>query len=185
MTGGDWPGTLGLRKSRLGSGYRQDCLFENLQMVRSVLAAGGREVIAENIYVRRLPPTATHFLSQRVRQAYDEWARPARFVVQLCLLPTAVTIALRRPGLLPFGAGVVVALAELGRRKLNGSAYFSPIASLWAPVWLAERMVCSWLALGARLFFGGVRYHGVLIREPASSLAELVALQPTVAKGAR
>jgi hypothetical protein len=30
-------------------------------------------------------------------------------------------------------------------------------APLWAPLWLAERAVCSWLAVGARLR-GGVRY---------------------------
>jgi hypothetical protein len=177
MTGGDWPGTLGLRKSRLGPGYRRDCLFENLQMVRSVVASGGREVLADHVYVRRLPPTTRHFLSQRVRQAYDEWARPARLAIQLSLLPILFVLGVRRPHLLPFIAGATALLAELGRRRAGGRIYFSIVSALMAPLWLSERAVCAWLAVGARLLLGGVPYHGVTIREPASSVRELAATQ--------
>ena len=184
LTGGDWPGTLGLRKSRLGPGYQRDCLFENLQMVRSVVASGGREALADDVYVRRLPPTTRHFLSQRVRQAYDEWARPARLAIQLSLLPAVVSIALWRPRLLPAVAAGVVACAEVGRRKAGGAAYFSALSSLMAPVWLVERAVGAWLAVGARLLFGGVHYHGVVIREPATSVAALAAVRDKVESGA-
>jgi hypothetical protein len=185
LTGGDWPGTLGLRKSRLGPGYRSDCLFENLQMVRSVVAAGGRSVLADHIYVLRLPPTARHFFSQRVRQAYDEWARPVRLLAQLALLPGLVLIASRRPRALPAIAAVVAAFAEVGRRKANGGSYFSALSSLMAPLWLAERMVCAWLAVGARLFFGGIRYHGKVIREPAAPLAAMTAMHAGTEGGPR
>ena len=72
ISGGDWPGTLGVRWPILSmaGGYDGNVLFENLELVRTVKAAGGLEHSAAGIYVRRLPPSAHHFWSQRVRQAY-------------------------------------------------------------------------------------------------------------------
>src|SRR4051812_7594126 len=77
--GGDWPGTLGVRRSilRATGGYDGRAMFENLELVRTVLAAGGRESVPLDLFVARRPSTARHFWSQRVRQAYDELARPA------------------------------------------------------------------------------------------------------------
>jgi hypothetical protein len=46
-------------------------------------------------------------------------------------------------------------------------------ASFLAPAWVAERAVCSWLALGARLVCGGVPYHGTIIARPATPMREL------------
>ncbi len=43
---------------------------------------------------------------------------------------------------------------------------------LWAPLWLAERAVCSWLAVGSRLR-GGVRYGDRRLRLAAHSAREL------------
>ena len=42
IRGGDWPGTLGVRRSTLlaAGGYSGEALFENLEMVRTVRAAG-------------------------------------------------------------------------------------------------------------------------------------------------
>src|SRR5690606_32390788 len=70
LVGGDWPGTLGVRRSVLlnAGGYSGEALFENLELVRTVQAAGGREAVALDLLVERRPPTAVHFLSQRVRQ---------------------------------------------------------------------------------------------------------------------
>ena len=173
LTGGDWPGTLGVRRSALPDGYDGNCLFENLEMVRTVLASGGRELVARDLYVRRLPPSTRHFLSQRVRQAYDEWARPSRFLVQLCLLPVLVAGLIRYRLLLAGLFGASIACAEAGRRREGAHKYFSPATSLMAPLWLVERATCSWLALGLRLLCGGVRYHGTVIIRPATPMVEL------------
>ena len=72
ITGGDWPGTLAVRRSvlRATGGYRGDVLFENLELVRTVLAAGGREAVPLDLYVRRRP------------------ARPAIFGRNGCARPT-------------------------------------------------------------------------------------------------
>ena len=93
--GGDWPGTLAVSRDALmnAGGYAGDAIFENLEMVRTIRAAGGREKVALDAYVRRLPPTTRHFWSQRVRQAYDEFARPRRMVVFLGILPVLAGLA--------------------------------------------------------------------------------------------
>src|SRR5436305_7946166 len=58
MIGGDWPGTLGVRLSMLKAtgGYDGEALFENLELVRTIRAAGGRELIALDLFVKRRPP---------------------------------------------------------------------------------------------------------------------------------
>jgi FPC/CPF motif-containing protein YcgG len=119
-TGGDWPGTLGIRMdvyARAG-GYDGDLLFENLELVRTLRAVGGRELVAYDLFVRRVPPTASRYLSQRVRQAYDEFARPGRLAVQLALAPLLALAAARHgPRALGACALAAVALAEAGRRR--------------------------------------------------------------------
>ncbi len=167
---GDWPGTLGVRRSALleAGGYSGEVLFENLELVRTILAAGGREAVPLDLFVERRPPESAHFASQRVRQAYDEWARPARFAAQLALIPAAILLYRRDPRLLLATAAAAVAAAELGRRKGRGETVFPPSSALWAPAWLAERAATSWLALGTRLLFGGVRYRTTRLKNAAT-----------------
>jgi hypothetical protein len=175
VTGGDWPGTLALRLSTLGNSprYDGDCLFENLELVRTVKAAGGRELDARDIYVKRLPSTAGHFLSQRVRQAYDELARPRRMCVQLALLPLGLFVTIEKPVLLLIALAGVITTAEAGRRRDGGAQVFPLSASLMAPLWVLERSVCAWLALGSRVFFGGMRYSGGRLLKAATPEDEL------------
>ena len=178
LHGGDWPGTLGVRRSVLlrTGGYDGSAMFENLELVRTVVAAGGREAAPLDVFVARRPSSTRHFLSQRVRQAYDELARPARLAWQLAVLPvTATCIALAGWPALGALAVSVVLLAEAGRQRAGGARYFPVRASLLAPAWIAERAVCSWLAMGSRLLFGGVRYRGTVLRHAATPLRVLQA----------
>lgn len=164
----DWPGTFAVRRSSLRQtgGWDADVLFENLELVRTFRAAGLRVVDAPQVLVDRLPPTARHFCSQRVRQAYDDLAQPWRLVGALAILPVTVLAARRRPDLLLVGAFGVVALAQAGRRR-DGAAAAVPVdVPFWAPAWVLERGVCSWLAL-MQLALGGVRYHGRRLRTAA------------------
>jgi len=176
LTGGDWPGTLGVRRSRLvaTNGYDGSVMFENLELVRTVLASGGRERVLYDAYVLRRPSTARHFWSQRVRQAYDEIARPARFVSQLALLPLAITLAITGHWLaIAIGAAAIVAFAEIGRRRDGATRVFPASTPFFAPLWAAERAVCSWLALGARIFLGGVPYRGTILHRAATPMRVL------------
>ncbi|MGH1550270.1 glycosyltransferase [Leifsonia poae] len=171
--GHDYPGTLALRRRVLvgAGGYDGDVLFENLELIRTIVAEGGAVVTADRIGVARRPPALRHFLRQRVRQAYDDFAQPVRLIAELAVLPL-VLVSLRRPRRILAGAVAVVALAEVGRRRAGGRRLFPATAALWAPAWLAERAVCVWLAVGARLR-GGVRYSDGRLLRAATPLREL------------
>jgi hypothetical protein len=66
-----------------------------------------------------------------------------------------------------------VICAELGRRRAGGRRVFPFVASLLAPVWVLERAVCAWLAVGARLALGGVPYRGRIMRYAATPMNAL------------
>lgn len=174
----DWPGTLGVRRSALlATGGYAGVLFENLELVRTIKAAGGSERTVPDLFVARRPPTARHFLHQRVRQAYDDLALPRRLAAELALLPVTCAAALFLPVkvrrlVLPGLAGAAVAVAEIGRRRHNGTAVFPASAAWFAPLWALERAVCAWLALAFRMG-GGIPYAGSRIRTAAHSEAEL------------
>jgi hypothetical protein len=178
VTGGDWPGTFGVRRAALErtGGYDGNVLFENLEMVRTIKAAGGVEVCPLDLFVRRLPPRANHYWSQRVRQAYDEFARPVRLVTWLALGPLMVLVTARYGWI---GAGIAVvlpmAVAEMGRRAGGGVRVFPVAATLAAPLWVVERAVCAWIAVAARLVLGGIPYRGAVLRRAATPYHSLVA----------
>ncbi len=174
-TGGDWPGTMGVRRSALlATGGYAGVLFENLELVRTIRAAGGVEAVTLDLFVRRIPPTTEHFWSQRVRQAYDEFARPLHFMIWLAILPVAITLSLRRAwAVLAASAVACIGLAEIGRRRSGGQRVFPASAALLAPLWVLERTVCTWLALGSRLLLGGIPYHGRLVVRAATPWREL------------
>jgi hypothetical protein len=173
--GADFPGTLGVRRDVLLGlgGYDGDVMFENLELIRTVRAAGGREANARDLYVVRRPATVRHFLRQRVRNAYDDFAIPARMAAWLAIVP-AVALSGRRRGAVAGGlAAATVAAAEFGRCRSGGRAHFPATSALWAPLWTAERAVCAWLALASRLRYGGVRYAGGVIPRAAHSERDL------------
>jgi hypothetical protein len=174
--GRDFPGTLAVRRSLLlaGGGYDGDVLFENLELIRTVAARGGRIAAPLDLYVRRLPPSAAHFRSQRVRQAYDDFALPARMALWLGVLPLLLAAAARRRAGPPLALAVGSALlAERGRRRAGGERVFPAGASVLAPLWILERGACSWLAVDQRIRRRGVRYAGTRIGRAATAKGTL------------
>src|SRR3954464_8179082 len=122
--GADFPGTLAVRRSALlrAGGYDGDVIFENLELMRTLRAAGGTVISPMDLYVARRPPSTEHFLSQRVRQAYDDFAIPPRMATWLAVLPALGLAASRRRGAaIAAAAGGTVVLAELGRRRGGGA----------------------------------------------------------------
>jgi hypothetical protein len=170
--GGDFPGTLGVRRSIVlrGGGYDGDVLFENLELIRTVRARGGRTIALLDLYVLRLPPSAAHFWGQRTRQAYDDFAIPLRMACWLALLPGVAIAVMRGQRTVVLGTiASAVALAETGRRRAGGARVFPLSSSLLAPVWILERAVCAWLAVVQLVRYGGVRYGESVIRTAAHS----------------
>lgn len=171
---GDFPGTLAVRRSTfLRSGaYDGRALFENLELMRTIRAAGGTVLSPLDLYVARTPPTTEHFLSQRVRQAYDDFAIPLRMGAFLSAGPLGIRLLRRDRRTLLVGAGALAAIAEGGRRRAGGAERFPGSASLFAPAWVAERSICAWLALGSKLR-GGVPYGGKRLSHSATSMRRL------------
>jgi hypothetical protein len=172
---GDFPGTLAVRREafQASGAYDGDALFENLELMRTVRAAGGVVLTPLDLYVARRPPSARHFFSQRVRQAYDDFAIPPRIGAFLAVVPWATHSLRRGHGRRLAAAGLAsVVVAELGRRRAGGAKRFPPSCSLLAPVWICERSICSWLALGAKLR-GGVRYGAGRLSHSATSMRRL------------
>lgn len=174
--GRDFPGTLAVRRScllEIGL-YDGDVLFENLELIRTVRAHGGSVASPLDLYVARVPPSAAHFWGQRTRQAYDDFAIPARMATWLAVVPLLAVAAARRSAAPVVAAlAAICGLAELGRRRAGGTARFPASSSLLAPIWVLERGVCAWLAILQRLRFGGVRYGDGVIPLAAHSEAEL------------
>jgi hypothetical protein len=169
----DFPGTLGVHRDlvlALG-GYDGNVLFENLELIRTIRVGGGRERRANDLFVARIPPSPDHFAGQRVRQAYDSFAQPARLVLELALLPLLVW-GVRRPVRLAEIATAAIALAEVGRQRQGGARVFPATSALWAPAWLLERAVCIWLAVGERML-GGAKYGPSRLKRAAHSTAAL------------
>src|SRR3954453_1284011 len=139
---GDFPGTLAVRRGSLvaAGGYDGDSLFENLELMRPLRARGGRVATPLDLYVPRRPPSAAHFRSQRVRQAYDDFAIPFRFACFLSVQPLVALLLYRRRWARVAAAALPsVAVAELGRRRAGGRNRFPAAGSLFAPIWIAER----------------------------------------------
>jgi hypothetical protein len=172
---GDFPGTLAVRRSALLAigGYDGNSLFENLELMRTIRAAGGTVATPLDLYVPRRPPSTVHFHSQRVRQAYDDFAIPARIGTFLALAPLAAhSLRRHRVHRLLLGAITSIGVAEIGRRRAGGATRFPVSGSLLAPAWIAERSLSSWLALAARLR-GGVLYGGRRVEHSATPLRRL------------
>jgi hypothetical protein len=172
LTSHDWPGTLVVRPSALRATPRYDgnVLFENCELVRTVVAGGGRVHVAPGLLVARRPPTVRHFLAQRPRQAYDDLAQPLRLAAMLCVLPAALWRGRR---LAAAATLVVIAAAEGGRRRAGGRAAYPWYTSLCAPAWLLERGLLSWWAVWLRASGRGVAYGGNRLLRAATPLREL------------
>lgn len=172
--GHDYAGTAGVRRDALlvSRGYCGAVLFENLEMLRTLVAHGHDVNHADDVYVVRRPPDVRHFLGQRVRQAFDSGAQPGRLVVELAGLPLLALATAVDPRWLVVAALGSVALAEVGRRRAGGAAVFAGSLPLWAPCWVLERSVCAWLALTSRVR-GGVHYAGQRLQTSAHSVRRL------------
>jgi glycosyl transferase family 2 len=175
VTGGDWPGTLAVRRAAVfdAGGYAGDVMFENLELVRTVRAAGGREHLALDLLIARRPPTTAHFARQQVRQAYDELARPSRLLVSMAVLPaTVVALGRGRGHAVVTVALIIAAAAETGRRRAGGRSAYPMSSVVLAPPWMCWRSLCSWAAVVARMR-GGVKYRDTRIRRAATPMREL------------
>lgn len=167
-----FPAAMGLNRRLFldVGGYDGDVLFENLELIRSMKFGGARVAAPADLFVRHLAPERAAFWSQRVRQAYDDFTLPHRMVLWLALGPLALRTRARSIWVVVLAS---VAVAEIGRRRGGGAKVYPATVPLLAPAWLAERAVCSWVALYLRVFKGGVPYRDGVLERAATPRTEL------------
>jgi Glycosyl transferase family 21 len=171
-----FPATLAVRREfflAMG-GYDGDVLFENLELLRTARAAGGVIDAPQDLFVRHLPATPRNFWMQRVRQAYDDFAIPVRMSLWLALAPYwGLAIAKRQWQPFAITAALSIMVAEVGRARASGRTVYPPTATLFAPLWLVERALSAWIAVGYRFLRGGVPYREGVIARSATPLKTL------------
>ncbi|HJT79592.1 MAG TPA: glycosyltransferase family 2 protein, partial [Chthoniobacterales bacterium] len=71
----DYPGTCGFRRStmrRVGH-YDGDVLFDNEELIRHFASSGATIAYANDLFVRKRPPSFRKWIEQRPRQAYEDF----------------------------------------------------------------------------------------------------------------
>jgi len=131
-------------------GLESPLLHDVPELQRTVASVGGEVVVALDVYVARVAPSVPRFWRDRVAQAENSFAHPARVAGELALLPS-ILLAARRPSLLAVVALGTMVVAEVGRRRAGGGQHYRADAALWAPVWVAERAVGAWAAIARRV----------------------------------
>ncbi len=170
LRAGDYPGTCAFRKSaifRVGP-YDGDVLFDNEEMIRHFVARGAAIHYGLDLFVAKRPPTFRKWIEQRPRQAYEDFGLRAKTAVFFGLPVTLLLVGLSS-GLtgmaifLGFAAVVSVALAVKGWLRGRAREYFPANTIFFAPLWLIERSLSTYWALGWYLVRGGYPFGDRLL----------------------
>jgi hypothetical protein len=158
----DYPGTCAFRREAMINvgPYDGDVLFDNEEMIRHFARSGAAVSYAINLFVRKCPPTFRKWIEQRPRQAYEDFglrAKTALFFslplvagwIGVGLGPEALLIFLGSMGLL------AVAVAAVGLLRGKAAEFVPWSVCLFAPLWVAERIVSTYWALYWHLAHGG------------------------------
>jgi hypothetical protein len=166
---GDYPGTLGVRRGamrRLGH-YDGDVLFDNEEIVRHFRAHGAHIAYARDFFILKRPPSFRKWIEQRPRQAYEDFVMRAKTAFFAAMLPALVILwaAAGWRWALAAGAAVACGAAMLAARGLgDGAARFFPArVCLYAPLWVAERVLSTYWAFYWRVAHGGYPFGDKLL----------------------
>ncbi|MFN2455517.1 MAG: glycosyltransferase family 2 protein [Pyrinomonadaceae bacterium] len=166
---GDYPGTLGVRRSamqRVGH-YDGDVLFDNEEIVRHFRAHQARICYARDFFILKHPPTLRKWIEQRPRQAYEDFVMRAKTAF-FALLPLALALVWIVAGWrwsLAFAATVACGAMLVALRGLSDGAerVFPAWLCLYAPLWIAERVVSTYWAFYWRAAYGGYPFGDKLV----------------------
>jgi hypothetical protein len=150
----DYPGTCAFRRRRmLASGrYDGDVLFDNEEIIRHLAQHGCTLAYAEDLFVRKCPPTFRKWIEQRPRQAYEDFGMRLKTTLFLALLPLSCLIG---GG---FGIGgltvfiltlslLAMLIAARGRARGKARQFFPAHCCFYAGFWVLERTLSTYCAL--------------------------------------
>ena len=163
----DYPGTCAFRRGRmLAAGrYDGDVLFDNEEIIRHLAQDGCTFAYANDLFVRKCPPTFRKWTEQRPRQAYEDFGMHLKTTLFFALLPLSFLIGCR------FGiAGLTVffptlsllatLIAARGRARGKARRFFPAHCCFFAGLWVFERMLSTYWALYWYLTRGGYPFGG-------------------------
>jgi hypothetical protein len=162
LRAGDYPGTCAFRRSavlRVGD-YDGDVLFDNEEMIRHFARCGLTIDYQINLFVEKNAPSFEKWIEQRPRQAYEDFALRGKTIFFASIVPLAVFLAVvGKFRFLIFGCTLLVigsiAVAAAGRLRGKGVTVFPGSTCWFAPLWILERALSTYVAFCWRIFRGG------------------------------
>jgi hypothetical protein len=156
----DYPGTCAFRRSTMLSAgeYDGDVLFDNEELVRHLASAGAKICYANDLFVRKRPPRFRKWLEQRPRQAYEDFGLRFKTILFASLLPLAI-IGWRYMSILLLS----ILIAFGGWLRGHARKYFPLHVCLFAPLWIVERTVSTYVAFWWFVRRGGYPFGGRIL----------------------
>jgi hypothetical protein len=152
----DYPGTCAFRKTAMlrAGDYDGDVLFDNEEIIRHFARAGARICYANDLFIRKRPPTFRKWLEQRPRQAYEDFGLRFKTALFALLLPLGLLFTWFVVGW--FWIFIIsMLLAFQGWLRGPARKYWPAIVILFAPLWVIERTLSTYWA-----FYWFVRHGG-------------------------
>jgi len=170
LAAADYPGTCAFRRRALltTGRYDGDVLFDNEEIIRHFAASGCTIAYANNLFVRKCPPTFRKWAEQRPRQAYEDFGLRLKTTLFLALLPLFVLIGLQFgiTGIAFFfliGSIIGTLIAARGRIRGEARRFFPAHCCLFAGFWIFERTLSTYLALYWHVTRGGYPFGGRIL----------------------
>jgi Glycosyltransferase like family 2 len=166
----DYPGTCAFRRSVfLARGhYDGDVLFDNEELIRHLAQHGCTIAYANDLFVRKRPPSFRKWIEQRPRQAYEDFGMRTKTALFFGLPWLLIATALRfdRRGIPGFIAAISLGsifIAWRGRARGKAIRFFPLRCCFCAPLWVAERTLSTYWALYCYVVFGGYPFGDRLL----------------------
>jgi hypothetical protein len=166
----DYPGSCAFRRTALLAcgHYDGDVLFDNEEIIRHFAQHGCAIAYANDLFVRKRPPSLRKWLEQRPRQAYEDFGMRAKTAIFFGLPWLLIAVALRfgLRGVLSFVATISLGsifIAWRGRVRGRAAEFFPLQCCFFAPLWIAERTFSTYWALYWFLSRGGYPFGDRLL----------------------
>jgi hypothetical protein len=168
----DHGATFGFRRSAIRGLRGLDAFDLGDDSVRRLSAQGAEIFSALELFVRRRPPQLGEWLHERTRQAEDDFAMPVKSAFFFALIPMAILLTMFgglriAGGYLGAIAFASVALAVRGR--IGAGSVFPLRACFYAPLWVLERAVSVYWALGLKMRGATAPAGGEVLAEKTSA----------------
>ena len=170
LSAADYPGTCAFRRGRmLAAGqYDGDVLFDNEEIIRHLANDDCTVAYANDLFVRKCPPTFRKWIEQRPRQAYEDFGMRLKTTLFLLLLPLLLLIGslfgITGSAIFFFTLSLLATLIALrGRGRGTACKFFPAQCCFFAALWIFERALSTYWALYWYIAHGGYPFGGRLL----------------------